>query len=99
MPERPSDRELVRRGREAERLLENQLLKDCFEELKGEFVDAWRNSKLGQSEEREVAYQMHTALVEVESRLTKYVGQGKVAAKLLEEQEKAAKNGGAARTE
>ena len=88
MAERPTDRELVRRGREASQLLESGLLNQAFDALAEEFVTAWKTSKIGDAESREACYRMHTAIVEVRTRLTKYVEQGKVAAKLLEHQEK-----------
>ena len=65
------------RGVQAQRLLDNEILKDAFEKIESEIDRAWKNSEGRDSEVREHAYYMHRAVQSLRDSLKQVVTTGK----------------------
>lgn len=73
------------RGRQAAYLLEHPLMREAFDGVLAAYEDMWRNSAVGQSSEREKVWQLRTAAVEFREHFERWVRDGDVAARKIEE--------------
>jgi len=73
------------RGRKAEILIKDELLVEAFGELKKEFISAWQETKLGQTEERERLYNLCQSLDALKQYLENIVQNGRFADNQLNE--------------
>jgi hypothetical protein len=78
-------RERQARGERAEALLRNELLNDAFEHLETQFIDAWKNSPVSDTDSRERLYQLCQNLSAVRGYLQSVVTDGKLAKSQLDE--------------
>jgi hypothetical protein len=69
----------ITRGQNAARLLENELLNEALNGIESFFEDAWKNSKLSQSNIREESYRMLCVSKDFRQHLTTFVTTGKLA--------------------
>lgn len=69
----------ARKGQEAKDLLENPILVEAFGVLEGEYLKAWRNSKLADQEERERLWLAVGILEEIQRHLRIVVENGAMA--------------------
>lgn len=72
-------RDEVERAAQAEAVLNNPVLADAFVQLEKQFMDAWRQSSVGDTENRERIYHLCAALEAVKGHLTTVVENGKIA--------------------
>ena len=68
------------KGVRAQELLENSLLREVFEYLEGQYLQAWRSTKVRETESREKLWQAIQILGIVQDHLRLYVTNGRVAA-------------------
>ena len=76
-------RDEVSRGARAQALLGNAMLKEAFDALEKEYIDAWRGTKPNDDAVREKMFQMLRALDALKQHLTTIVQSGELAAKEL----------------
>lgn len=76
------------RGGQAERLLRDPLLVEAFDHLETEFMQAWRQSAIADTEARERIYNLVQALEGVKAHLRSVVDTGKMAQATLEQHNK-----------
>ena len=76
-------RQELDRATRAEALLQNPLIKEAFEELEKEFVEAWKGSSIGDSQNREHIYQLLQALEALKGHFSKVLQDGKLAKERL----------------
>lgn len=76
--------EEVRRAREAEALLSNELLVQAFESIHDAIMDAWNNSAVRDVEGRERLFMAVQILGKIEGFLREFVTTGKLAAMQIE---------------
>lgn len=72
-------REDIDRANQAEALLNNPILTDAFAHLEQQFMEAWRQSSVNDTENRERIYHLCTALEAVKGHLRTVVESGKIA--------------------
>ena len=77
-------RERMDRGERAAALLRNELLQESFSYLEDQFITAWRESGVADSENRERVYQLLQALTAVRGHIESVVTDGKIAKSSLE---------------
>jgi hypothetical protein len=65
-------------GAEAQRLLDDPILKLAFQTLSDEIVEKWKVTALGDTPGREKLYALHAAMAEVDAKLRAWVGEAKV---------------------
>lgn len=77
------------RGKEAELLLENDVLKEAFEEIEKHYVQMWRTSLSDDKgwEAREEAYSVLKAMDVFKAQLTSFVIDGRIAETKLNRRE------------
>lgn len=73
-----ADEEVIRKGKEAEGLLNNPVIKDAFEGVRKQLENGWKNSKVNDQVLREECYRMLHCLEAVRTQLTTYVNGGKL---------------------
>lgn len=78
-------REKMERGTRAEALLRNEILREAFEYLEKEFVSAWKNSGVGDAENRERLYMLCQNLSALEGYIKSVIEDGKLARAALDE--------------
>jgi hypothetical protein len=61
-------------GARAEALLHDPILALAFEKLERDIDNRWRNSAVGEKEQREAAYRMHWAIEQVRVKLRTMLG-------------------------
>jgi len=71
------------RGAAAEALLQSELLKEVFSYLETEYLLAWRNTRVADTQAREKLWQAVHIVNLVKDQLQKYVSDGKIASKDL----------------
>ena len=71
------------RGAAAESLLQSDLLREVFSYLETEYLKAWRNTRVVDTEAREKLWQAVHIVNLVQDHLKKYVSDGKIASKDL----------------
>ena len=76
------------RAAHAERLLKDPLLQEAFKTLNDEFMRAWRQTEVGDTEARERIYNLCTALDTLKQQIASVVVDGKIAKMNLEQQQK-----------
>jgi hypothetical protein len=76
------------RGAQAERLLRDPLLVEAFDVLENEFMQAWRQSAVADTEARERIYNLCQALEGVKGHLKTVVDTGKLAQANLDQHNK-----------
>ena len=77
-------REKIDRGAKAEALLRNELLQEAFDYLESEFVSAWKQSAVHDSQAHERLYLLCQNLSAVKGYLKSAVEDGKLAQTALE---------------
>ncbi|MEK9575958.1 MAG: hypothetical protein VW014_00165 [Halieaceae bacterium] len=78
-------REKIERSAKAEALLRNEILQDGFKYLEGQFIEAWRNSSVGDTESRERLYQLLQNLDALKGYFQSVIEDGKLAQMQLDE--------------
>ena len=76
--------ERIRRGQQAERLLNDALLREAFDTIRAKTMKELLESRPGDRDKREWLYQLHKSVDAVESLLTVVVNGGKIEAHNLE---------------
>ena len=71
------------RGAAAESLLQSDLLREVFSYLETEYLNAWRNTRVADTQAREKLWQAVHIVNLVQDHLKKYVSDGKIASKDL----------------
>ena len=79
------------RGLKAQRLLDEPLMQEIFDEIDKEIIDGWKTSRSEEKDRREEIYYLQRAVEAFKDRLRARVFTGKVANKELEDIEKAKK--------
>jgi hypothetical protein len=74
-----NEEEQIRRGKEADRLLENPLLKEAFAAIRQRYRDEIEMSKPSEGKRREWSYVLLCAVKVVEGHLTSFANTGKLA--------------------
>jgi len=72
-------RERMDRGERAAALLRNELLQESFSYLEDQFITAWRESGVADTENRERVYQLLQALTALRGHIESVVMDGKIA--------------------
>jgi hypothetical protein len=65
--------ELIRKAKEAEFLLNHDLIKEAFEHIERKYINKWRASQFGANEAREIAYFVLSGLAEFKAELNGYI--------------------------
>lgn len=78
-------REKVQRASKAEALLRNEILQDGFDYLESQFIGAWRNSAVADTESRERLYQLLQNLDALKGYFQSVIEDGKLAQMQLDE--------------
>ena len=76
------------RAAHAERLLKDPLLQEAFEKLNTDFMRAWRQTDVNDTQARERIYNLCTALDTLKQQIASVVVDGKIAKMNLEQQQK-----------
>ena len=71
------------RGARAHDLLESPMLKEVFEYLETEYLKAWRNTRVMDTNSREKLWQAVQIVNLVQDQLKKYIVEGRIATKDL----------------
>ena len=74
-----SAREDLEKGNKADILLKNAVFIGVFENLEKQFLDAWSNSPLKDSEERERIYYLYQSLKALKSGIENVSANGRIA--------------------
>ena len=78
----------IERAKKAEVLLREPLLVESFDQLESNFIDAWQNTSVSDTDNRERIYYLLSALKALRGHLTNVVENGKVAQLNLEQLKK-----------
>lgn len=78
-------REDVSRGEKAASLLRNEILQEAFQTLEQDFIQAWKNSSVDDSQNRERLYMLCQNLSALRGYLEGVVTSGKLAKAQLDE--------------
>ena len=78
-------RELVARGEKAAALMRNEILEEAFTSLETEFIQAWKQSSVEDSQNRERLYMLCQNLSAVKGYIENVVSSGKLAKSQLDE--------------
>jgi|TARA_R100000353_G_scaffold25741_1_gene21950 hypothetical protein len=78
-------REQISRGDRAASLLRDELLNEAFDKLETDFIQAWKNSSVEDSQNRERLYMLCQNLAAVKDYLEQVVTSGKLAKAQLDE--------------
>ena len=76
------------RAAHAERLLNDEILKEAFDKLDTEFMRTWRATSVNDTEARERIYNLCTALDALKQHIASVIVDGKIAKINLEQQKK-----------
>lgn len=79
-----TDQQLVQRGNEAKRLMENEILTEAFEHLEQEYTQAWKRTKATDEAAREKLWMAQNQLEMVKAHLQSVIQTGKVAENKLQ---------------
>lgn len=71
------------RGARATALLENDLLKECFEALRADYLDTWKRTHYKEVEGRERLFLAYQIVGKVEDHLKKIAVNGRIATRDL----------------
>ena len=85
-------RERAARGERAASLLRSEILQDAFTYLDNQFIEAWRQTAVNDTENRERLYNLCQALQSVKGYIEGVVTDGKLAQATLDELQVRAKN-------
>ncbi len=77
--------EKIRRGNEAERLLNNTLLIEAFSTLKAEYINGWENTGSKDTDARERLWQAYQIVGKVRTHLITVADSGKIEKKQIED--------------
>ena len=69
----------IARGKQAQALLDNEILKEAFDYLEQEYHKAWENSSIDQQKPRETVFMMLKTLKTVKQHIENVVAPGKIA--------------------
>ena len=69
----------IARGKQAQALLENEMLKEAFDYLEKEYHTAWENSSIEQQKPRETVFMMLKTLKTVKQHIENVIATGKIA--------------------
>ena len=75
----------MERGEQAAGLLRNEILQEAFENLENEFILAWKQSSVEDSQNRERLYMLCQNLSAVKGYIENVVSSGKLAKSQLDE--------------
>ena len=75
--------QLQGRGAAAAQLLESEMLKEVFAYLENEYLDAWKKTRVKDTESREKLWQAIQIVGLVQEQLKKWVVDGRIASKDL----------------
>lgn len=75
-------------GKRAKQLLDDELIKKAFHDIRENIYDKIGSSSFSQSEEREECYRMLRTLMSFEGQFQKYIQTGRLAEKKLSEKVK-----------
>lgn len=78
----------VQRGRLAESLRTNTLLREIFQTLRDSYIADWSQTELGDMDKREQQYYLLKALDDIELEIQSIVSTGKLAAQQIETSKK-----------
>jgi len=78
----------VQRGRLAESLRTNTLLREIFQTLRDSYIADWSQTELGDMDKREQQYYLLKALDDIELEIQSIVSTGKLAAQQIETNKK-----------
>lgn len=78
-------RQKINRSAKAEELLRNEILQDGFDYLESQFIGAWRNSSVADTESRERLYQLLQNLDALKGYFQSVVEDGKLAKMQLDQ--------------
>lgn len=67
------------RGDKAKRLLEDALLVEAFATVEAAYLGAWKNTALGETQAREMAYMAVRTLADVRAAIRRVVTDGQIA--------------------
>jgi len=67
------------RGAKAEALLRNPILQEAFQMLEERYLDAWKNSPVKATDDREKLFQMYQNLLALKGHLEEVVNTGNLA--------------------
>jgi hypothetical protein len=67
------------RGAKAEALLRNPMFQEAFQVLEEKYMDAWKNSPVKATDDREKLFQMYQNLIAVKGHLEEVVNTGNLA--------------------
>jgi hypothetical protein len=76
------------RAAHAERLLNDEILKEAFDKLDTEFMRTWRQTSVSDTEARERIYNLCAALDALKQHIASVIVDGKIAKINLEQQKK-----------
>ena len=76
------------RSAHAERLLNDEILKEAFDKLDTEFMRTWRQTSVNDTEARERIYSLCTALDAIKQHIASVIVDGKIAKINSEQQQK-----------
>jgi hypothetical protein len=69
----------INRGQRADALLKDELLRECFDALEREYIEAWRNSPARDTDGRERLWQAVQVIGKMHDHLVKVLNDGKLA--------------------
>ena len=69
----------IARGKQAQALLENEILKEAFDYLEKEYHTTWENSSIEQQKPRETVFMMLKTLKTVKQHIENVIATGKIA--------------------
>lgn len=72
----PTDKSLI--GQHAQRLIDDPVLALAFDKVERDLTATWRNSPLGQKDQREEAYKLIWALAQVRTKLLELLADKKM---------------------
>lgn len=67
------------RGDKAKRLLDDPLLVEAFATVEAAYLGAWKNTALGETQARELAYMAVRAVADVRTAIRRVVADGQIA--------------------
>jgi len=83
----------LQRGTKAKLLLEDPLLIEAFQKLESEYFDAWKQSSVEATEQREKIWLMYATVSSVQAQLASVIVTGKMAEDQLKVIQQRKKNG------
>ena len=74
----PPPDEVVQLGIQAQRLLEDPVLRLALDRIQTKLVETWRQTQVGDHRGREAAYQMYWAAEQFKAELRQMIGSGRI---------------------